>query len=290
MLVIFALARTHRSALGAGRGRRLHRRRLLLHQLDQLRQPRDQRRAHVLQHVRRDRARIGARLRRSPRCSAARSRSSRSARSTPTSRRPKPPTAVPHAIPTTRPSIDRRSRGTDEHRPVRLPAQRRALADEPGAVRASRRRPPHARSPPAPRPATASTPRSSRSMRELGIDLADRTPQLLTRELAEQADLVDHHGLRRPMPRTSPASATSTGTSPTPKAARSTRSAPSATTSPTASSADRRARRTLILASESGCLQDHLDLDRDVEWQLGHPNCGPRVTPDFRTKDLDEQV
>ncbi len=27
-------------------------------------------------------------------------------------------------------------------------------------------------------------------MRELGIDLADRTPQLLTRELAEQADLV----------------------------------------------------------------------------------------------------
>lgn len=27
-------------------------------------------------------------------------------------------------------------------------------------------------------------------MNELGIDLADRTPQLLTRELAEQADLV----------------------------------------------------------------------------------------------------
>jgi protein-tyrosine-phosphatase len=27
-------------------------------------------------------------------------------------------------------------------------------------------------------------------MRELGIDLADRTPQLLTRELAEQADTV----------------------------------------------------------------------------------------------------
>jgi protein-tyrosine-phosphatase len=27
-------------------------------------------------------------------------------------------------------------------------------------------------------------------MRELGIDVADRTPQLLTRELAEQADLV----------------------------------------------------------------------------------------------------
>jgi arsenate reductase (thioredoxin) len=27
-------------------------------------------------------------------------------------------------------------------------------------------------------------------MKELGIDLADRTPQLLTRELAEQADLV----------------------------------------------------------------------------------------------------
>ena len=32
--------------------------------------------------------------------------------------------------------------------------------------------------------------RSSRSMRELGIDLSDRTPRRLTRELAEQADVV----------------------------------------------------------------------------------------------------
>ena len=45
----------------AGRGRRLHRRRLLLHQLDELRQPGDQRRADVLRHLRRDRARLGAR-------------------------------------------------------------------------------------------------------------------------------------------------------------------------------------------------------------------------------------
>jgi arsenate reductase (thioredoxin) len=32
------------------------------------------------------------------------------------------------------------------------------------------------------------------AMRELGIDLSDRTPQLLTRELAEQADIVTTMG------------------------------------------------------------------------------------------------
>jgi protein-tyrosine-phosphatase len=37
-------------------------------------------------------------------------------------------------------------------------------------------------------------------MRELGIDLADRTPQLLTRELAEQADLVITMGCGDPVP------------------------------------------------------------------------------------------
>ena len=37
VLVIFALARTHRDRTGARRGRRVHRRRLLVHQLEQLR-------------------------------------------------------------------------------------------------------------------------------------------------------------------------------------------------------------------------------------------------------------
>ena len=41
-----------------------------------------------------------------------------------------------------------------------------------------------------PTPTAACTPRSSTVMRELGIDLSDRRPQLLTRELAEQADVV----------------------------------------------------------------------------------------------------
>ncbi len=49
-----------------GRCRRVHRRRVLLHQLGELRQPRDQYRAHVLQHVRRDRASVCARLHRRP--------------------------------------------------------------------------------------------------------------------------------------------------------------------------------------------------------------------------------
>ncbi len=50
---------------GAGRGRRLHRLGLLLHQLDQLRQPGDRRRPHVLRHLRRHRPGLGPGLRRS---------------------------------------------------------------------------------------------------------------------------------------------------------------------------------------------------------------------------------
>ncbi len=45
-------------------GRRLHRRGLLLHELDELRQPGDHRRADVLGHLRGDRAGVGAGLRR----------------------------------------------------------------------------------------------------------------------------------------------------------------------------------------------------------------------------------
>lgn len=37
-------------------------------------------------------------------------------------------------------------------------------------------------------------------MRELGIDVADRTPELLTRELAEQADVVVTMGCRDQCP------------------------------------------------------------------------------------------
>ena len=58
-------ARAHQAIdVTPGGRRRLHRRRLLLHQLDQLRQPRDHDRADVLKHVRRDRARVGARVHR----------------------------------------------------------------------------------------------------------------------------------------------------------------------------------------------------------------------------------
>jgi len=39
-------------------------------------------------------------------------------------------------------------------------------------------------------PAERVHPEVVEAMRELGIDLSDRTPQLLTRELAEQADLI----------------------------------------------------------------------------------------------------
>lgn len=63
LLVIFSLARTKRLNAAPAASRCVHRRRVLLHKLRELRQPRDQRRAHVLRHVRRDRARLGARLR-----------------------------------------------------------------------------------------------------------------------------------------------------------------------------------------------------------------------------------
>ena len=66
LLVIFALARTGRGSHAPRRGRRLHRCRLLLHQLDQLRQPGHHRRTHVLQHFRRHRPRLGAGLHRRP--------------------------------------------------------------------------------------------------------------------------------------------------------------------------------------------------------------------------------
>jgi Low molecular weight phosphotyrosine protein phosphatase len=68
------------------------------------------------------------------------------------------------------------------------------------------------------------------AMRELDIDLTDRTPHALDHELAEKADVVVTMGCGDECP-TSRASATSTGTSKTPPACRSTRSGQSATTS-----------------------------------------------------------
>jgi len=58
------LARTHPPGRLSASGRRcVHRSRVLLHQLHELRKPSDQRRAHVLQHVRRHRPRISPGLR-----------------------------------------------------------------------------------------------------------------------------------------------------------------------------------------------------------------------------------
>ena len=66
-------------------------------------------------------------------------------------------------------------------------------------------------------------------MRELGIDLSDRRPQRLSNELADQAD-VGPWAVGTPA-HSSPASATSTGSCPTPMDARSRRCARRATTS-----------------------------------------------------------
>ena len=71
----------------------------------------------------------------------------------------------------------------------------------------------------------ASIPRSSRSWRELGVDLAGRTPQLLTPRAGRAGRRRRDDGLRRCLPRTSPASAISTGTCPTRRGVRSMRCA-----------------------------------------------------------------
>ena len=62
----------HRPRMGAGERRALHRRGLLVHLLDQLRQPRDHRRAQPLRQLRRDRARTTCRRSSSRSCSAPR--------------------------------------------------------------------------------------------------------------------------------------------------------------------------------------------------------------------------
>ena len=93
ILVIFALARSRSVAPGPGRGRGLHRRGLLLHQLDQLRQPGHHRRPDVLRHLRRHRPVLGPELRLGPgRGWGARLRAGQ-ASSTPASPLPKRPTS-----------------------------------------------------------------------------------------------------------------------------------------------------------------------------------------------------
>ena len=87
-----------------GRGRRLHRRGLLLHQLDQLRQPGHHRRAHVLQHLRRHRPVVGPELHRRPDRRRSRSPSASSRRSIPASPRPRRPTSSSPIIRATPPT------------------------------------------------------------------------------------------------------------------------------------------------------------------------------------------
>ena len=69
-LLVFTLVRTGRTALAGPRGRRLHRRGVLVHLQHLVRQPRGHRRPGVHRHLRRDRPRVRARLRRSPSSSA----------------------------------------------------------------------------------------------------------------------------------------------------------------------------------------------------------------------------
>jgi len=80
-------------------------------------------------------------------------------------------------------------------------------------------------------PAARVHPQVVEVMRETGIDLSARTPQRLDREQAERADVVVTMGCGDEAP-TSPASGTSSGTSPIRRTFPSRRCAPCATRSP----------------------------------------------------------
>ena len=85
---------------------------------------------------------------------------------------------------------ERPARRPDGARPVRLPAQRRPLADEPGAVRARGRRAHTRRARPARRPASGCTRRSSRRCASSASTVAAGARRPLTDDLARWADVV----------------------------------------------------------------------------------------------------
>ena len=86
-------------------------------------------------------------------------------------------------------------------------------------------------------PADKVNPAAVEAMAELGIDMSAEIPKILTTEAVQGIRRRDHHGLRRRPARTSPASATRTGSSRTRPARASTPSARSATRSRPASRA-----------------------------------------------------
>ena len=87
VLVILGVVRAGRRQRGGVRGRRLHRRRVLVHVVDELRQPGGDRRPHAQRHVRRHRARAASRCSSSCRCSARSPRSRSASTSSPGSPR-----------------------------------------------------------------------------------------------------------------------------------------------------------------------------------------------------------
>ena len=216
------LARAHQTrAHRPGGGRRLHRRRLLLHQLGQLRQPGDQRRADVLQHLRRHRARVGARASSSPSSPVALAAilivrmlypdvTPADAAEAVVPHHGQDPASTATLRTSPRPATDERRMATvlfvclqnaGRSQMSQALFERAAAGRHRGALGrhdAGRR---------------TSIPRSSRSMRELGIDLSDRTPQTPHARARRAGGPRRHDGLRRCTVPTSPASATSTGTS-----------------------------------------------------------------------------
>ena len=192
-----------------GRGRRLHRRRLLLHQLHQLRQPGHHRRAHVLQHLRRDRpvVRPGVHRRPDPRWRRSAWPSSRC------STRPSPPAeaanvVIPHLTEETVVTAQAR-RAVPLH--PQLPAAAWPPRSSSTTTPRPRRRPLRA----APSPATSSTRPSSPSSTNAASTRPRSSPSPSPTTTPGRPTWWSPWAAATPA-RSTPASATWTGNSPTP--------------------------------------------------------------------------
>ena len=189
LIVILGVVRSGRAAAAPVRRRRLHRRRLLVHLLDELRQPRRDHRPHADRHLRRDRARrrrppfIAAQL-----VGGAPRHRPRPLPLSPTSR---PPTSSCPRSPDRWPTVP-------PDRAVPLRPQRRPLPDGARLVQPPRRRPGHR---PVRRLRTRRqvNPVAVAAMAEVGIDIAGEHPSRWTDETRGRRRRR-HDGLRRHLP------------------------------------------------------------------------------------------
>ena len=209
VLVVLAVVRTGRAHLAAPVGRRLRRRRVLVHLVHVVREPRRHRRPGVLRHLRRHRGRVGAGLRRRP---AGRRRARRRGRPRPVPRagpgagrpgrpaQPRPWLPRPHPCPRGDPVSTSTPAETPAETPAGTSADRpsvmfvcvhnagrsqmaagwlRHLAGDRVEIRSA-----------GTAPKDQVNPVAVEVMAEVGVDIAAATPTVLTTEDVRASDVV----------------------------------------------------------------------------------------------------